>query len=68
MEGNKQKKEHIEKQFQELLNKAKELYPNIDEAVATLNNMTAQTTNLQDYLNLTLQTPSETSNNQISFA
>lgn len=68
MEGNEQKKELIEKQFQELLDKAKELYPNIDEAVATLNNMTAQTTNLQDYLNLTLQTPAETSNNQISFA
>jgi uncharacterized protein YoxC len=67
MESNKQKKELIEKQFQELLDKAKELYPNIDEAVATLNNMTAQTTNLQEYLNLTLQTPSETSNNQISF-
>ena len=68
MEGSEQKKELIEKQFQELLDKAKELYPNIDEAVATLNNMTAQTTNLQDYLNLTLQTPAEISNNQISFA
>lgn len=68
MENNELKKELIEKQFQELLDKAKELYPNIDEAVATLNNMTAQTTNLQDYLNLTLQTPAETSNNQISFA
>lgn len=68
MESNEQKKELIEKQFQELLDKARELYPNIDEAVATLNNMTAQTTNLQDYLNLTLQTPAETSNNQISLA
>lgn len=67
MESNEQIKVLIEKQFQELLDKAKELYPNIDEAVATLNNMTAQTTNLQDYLNLTLQTPAETSNNQISF-
>ncbi|MEO0075757.1 MAG: hypothetical protein ABIK31_06590 [candidate division WOR-3 bacterium] len=68
MESNKQNKENIEKQFQELHAKAKELYPNIDEVVATLNNITAQTTNLQDYLNLTLQTPAETSNNQISFA
>lgn len=67
MVGNKPKKELIEKEFQELIEKAKELYPNIDEAVTTLNNITAQTTNLQDYLNLTLQTPSETSNNQISF-
>lgn len=68
MESTEQKKENFEKQFQELHDKAKELYPCIDEAVATLNNITAQTTNLQDYLNLTLQTPVETSNNQISFA
>ena len=63
-----QKKELIEKDFQELLDKAKQLYPNIEEVVYTLNNITAQTTNLQDYLNLTLQTPMEISNNQISFA
>ncbi|HNY62748.1 MAG TPA: hypothetical protein PLH70_03830 [Bacteroidales bacterium] len=68
MKDNEQKKEVIEKQFQELLDKAKELYPDIDEAIATLNNMTAQTTNLQDYLNLTLQTPAETANNQITLA
>lgn len=68
MESHEQNKVLIEKQFQELLDKAKELYPNIEEAVTTLNNMTAQTTNLQDYLNLTLQTPVETSNNQIIFA
>jgi ABC-type transporter Mla subunit MlaD len=67
MKSKEQKKELIEKQFQELLDKAKELYPNIDDAVSTLNNITAQTTNLQDYLNLTLQTPSETSNNHISY-
>ena len=68
MDAKEQKKELLEKQFQELVDKAKQLYPNIDEAVATLNNMTAQTTNLQDYLNLTQQTPAETSNNQVSFA
>lgn len=68
MDNKEQKKELIEKEFQELLDKAKKLYPNIDEVVSTLNNMTAQTTNLQDYLNLTLQTPTEISNNQISFA
>jgi len=68
MDSKEQKKELIEKDFQELLDKAKQLYPNIDEVVSTLNNMTAQTTNLQDYLNLTLQTPMEISNNQISFA
>lgn len=68
MDSKEQKKELIEKDFQELLDKAKQLYPNIEEVVSTLNNMTAQTTNLQDYLNLTLQTPMEISNNQISFA
>jgi len=41
MESNEQKKELIEKQFQELIDKAEEIYPNMDEAVATLNNMTA---------------------------
>ena len=66
MESNELNKELIEKQFQELVDKAKELYPNIDEAVTTLNNMTARTTDLHDYLNLTLKTPTETSNNQIS--
>lgn len=68
MDSKEQKKELIEKDFQELLDKAKQLYPNIEEVVYTLNNITAQTTNLQDYLNLTLQTPMEISNNQISFA
>lgn len=68
MDTKDQKKELIEKQFQEILDRAKELYPNIDEAVSTLNNITARTINLQDYLNLTQQTPIETSNNQISFS
>lgn len=67
MDSKTQKKENLEMQFQELVDMAKKLYPNIDDAVSILNNMTAQTTNLQDYLNLTIQTPSETSNNQISF-
>jgi glutaredoxin 2 len=67
MESKTQKKEDLEMQFQELVDMAKQLYPNIDDAVSILNNMTAQTTSLQDYLNLTNQTPSETSNNQISF-
>lgn len=62
-----QKLNLLEIQFQELMDKAKELYPNIDDAISMLNNITAQTTNLQDYLNLTNQTPNETSNNQIHF-
>lgn len=68
METPPNKNEDIEKQFQELLDKARELYPDIDDIISTLNNMTAQTNNLQDYLNLSHQTPSETSNNQITFA
>lgn len=62
------KKENLEKQFQELLDKAKKFYPNIDDTIATFNNMTAHTANLQDYLNLTNQTPSETSSNKIAIA
>lgn len=61
------KKEVLEKQFQDLIDKAKKLYPNIEDTISTFNNMTAQTANLQDYLNLTVQTPSETSSNKISF-
>ncbi len=61
-------KEIIEKQFQDLVDKAKQMYPNIDDTISTFNNITAQTASLQDYLNLTVKTPSETSSNQISFS
>lgn len=63
-----QKQSPLEIQFQELIDKAKQLYPNIDEAISVITNITAQTTNLQDYLNLTNQTPAETSNNQVNFS
>ena len=63
-----QKQNPLEIQFQELIDKAKQLYPNIDEAISVITNITAQTTNLQDYLNLTNQTPAETSNNQVNFS
>lgn len=56
--------EQIEKQFQELVERAKRLYPDIEESLTIMDNITAQTTNLQDFLNLTNQTPFETSNNQ----
>jgi hypothetical protein len=65
---NTDKKGCLEDQFQEMLDKARELYPDIDDTITTLNNMTSQTNNLQDYLNLTHQMPAETSNNQIIFA
>ena len=67
MTTSENKKEALEKQFQDLIDKAKKLYPNIDDTIATFNNMTAQTASLQDYLNLTVQTPSETSSNKITF-
>ena len=62
-----QKLNTLEIQFQDLMDKAKQLYPNIDEAISVITNITAQTTNLQDYLNLMNQTPTETSNNQVNF-
>ena len=65
MKSKEQKKENIENEFQILLNKAKLIYPNIEEVICTSNNMTAQTINLQDYLNLTFQTPSTISTNHI---
>jgi hypothetical protein len=68
MKNTESKNEFLAKEYQELLDKARELYPDIDDTISTLNNMTSQTNNLQDYLNLTHQTPSETSNNQIIFA
>jgi hypothetical protein len=63
-----QKLNTLEIQFQDLMDKAKQLYPNIDEAISVITNITAQTTNLQDYLNLMNQTPTETSNNQVNFS
>ena len=68
MDKKDEKNGKLEKQFQELADKAKELYPNIDEAISILNNITAETNNLQDYLNLTHQTLSESTNNQILFS
>jgi hypothetical protein len=68
MSETNQTKENIEKQFQDLLNKAMLLYPNIEEDISSYVNMTADTTRLQDYLNLTTQTPFEVSNNHIVFA
>jgi len=60
-------KEDIEKQFNDLVNKAKQLYPGINESISSYSNMTAHTEHLQDYLNLTMQTPLEISNNHIAF-
>lgn len=64
METIKNPKDSIEEQFQEMLTKARELYPDIDTSISMCTNIVAQTINLQDYLNLAYQTPSEISNNQ----
>jgi len=60
-------KETIEKQFNDLFNKAQQLYPNINEDICHYSNMIANTEHLQDYLNLTMQTPVEIANNHIAF-
>lgn len=59
---------NLNAQYEELLAKARALYPEIDEAIAEANNITAQTKQLEDFLNLMHQTPSETSNNQITIS
>ncbi|MDR3246706.1 MAG: hypothetical protein LBT50_09780 [Prevotellaceae bacterium] len=67
MSNNSQIKEVIEKQFDDLSNKARRLYPGIDEDISSYSNMTASTERLQDYLNLTMQTPLEISTNHITY-
>ena len=66
MSENNQTKEMLEKQFNDLFNKAKQLYPNIDETISSYSNMMSSSERLQDYLNLTMQTPSEISTNRIN--
>jgi len=65
MSNKSQTKVIIEKQFNDLVEKAKQLYPDINENIASYSNITAYTERLQDYLNLSLQTPFEVSTNQI---
>ena len=66
MSENNQTKEMLEKQFSDLFNKAKQLYPDIDETISSYSNMMSSSERLQDYLNLTMQTPSEVSTNRIT--
>jgi hypothetical protein len=63
MNSNNLIKETLEKQFQDLYDKAKQLYPTIDEDILSYTNTTASSERLQDYLNLTMQTPYAISNN-----
>ena len=57
----------FEEQYNKLFEIAKGIYPDINDIVITANNMSAKTTQLNDFLNLTQQQPTEISNNQISF-
>ena len=58
-------KEIIEKQFQEMISKAKLLYPNLDESLATMTNIVLQYNSLQNIYDLNNQVPMESSNNHI---
>lgn len=58
-------KDLIEKQFQELVNKAKLLYPDIDESLATMTNIVSQYNSLQSIYDITNLIPAESSNNHI---
>jgi hypothetical protein len=59
------RKELIEKQFQELMDRAKDLYPNLEESLATMTNIVTQNNALQSYFDLTNQVPAESTNNHI---
>lgn len=58
---------NLDAQYEELLAKARMAYPDIDQTIEEASNITAQTKHIEDYLNLLHQTPSEISNNQITF-
>ncbi len=59
------RKELIEKQFQELTDKAKLLYPNLDESLTTMTNIVSQNNSLQNFFDLVNQIPAESTNNHI---
>ena len=59
-------KQDINEKFDILMDKARKEYPDIDDFIETYNNMTAQTKDFNDYLNLSYQSSLETSNNQIT--
>ncbi len=67
MEANNNIKEDFLSQYKELEELAGRYYPDIKDAIFLMDNITAETNNLQDFLNLSNQEPSETSNNQISY-
>lgn len=58
-------KNNLENQFQELFERAKAQYPDIEEIISISDNITSQTNEYREYLNLIEQTPLETSSNQV---
>jgi len=59
------KKELIEKQFQEMTEKAKLLYPDLEQSLTTMTNIVSQNICLQGYFDLVNPIPAETTNNHI---
>lgn len=58
-------KDVIEKQFNDLFDKARQLYPDIEENISSYSSTMVHTDSLKDYLDLIMQTPLETSTNQV---
>ena len=59
-------KTQLEQQFQDLVNKAKETYPELNESLQVIDSMRQPTEDLQNYLNLTFLDFSQvTTNNRI---
>lgn len=58
-------KELIEKQFNDLFDKARHLYPDIEENISSYSRARVHAEYLQDYFDLLMQSPLETSTNQV---
>ena len=56
----------LENQFNELMQKAREIYPDIDESIATFNNVCMEEEALSEYLELLNQPPIEINSNHTS--
>ena len=59
-------KMQLEAQFQELLDKAQEVYPDIHESLVIYNNIVSDSEIIQNYINLSTVVPNEVTNNKTS--
>lgn len=64
--NNTNDKTELEKQFNELMDKARETYPDIDDCIASYDNITEHTNELNEYIGLTAQSFTETTSNQVT--